>query len=407
MRDDSRAGMAAIAAFTLAFPFGVAGSLMIAPAVAVMALIAFPVDPAFWKMRRPPWALILGALFLVWLLVSILWSPHDDPGQAWRTGLGVPLYLLFALRAGRIEGRWQRRVETAILFTVLALGLFLLAETLLDGAITRGFKLAEEGFDEATARQTRDFVNRSLGHAAVPLILLAMPMALISWREGGPLVGLVCLVLGYVAAFSFSTEVNAVAISVATIAALLALKWPRSMVALSFGLVAGGLIVLPLILPDIISSLPDSVRSAMPHSWEMRLEIWSYVCDLIADKPWFGYGLDASRPLSGEFVFNGREFEALPLHPHNATLHIWLETGAVGAILAATGLVALGGQIAAAPQLSRLQAVAVVWVLAIYVSLIVFSYGVWQEWHQGTVALAATSVFFLGAKRSRSTTLRA
>lgn len=87
------------------------------------------------------------------------------------------------------------------------------------------------------------------------------------------------------------------------------------------------------------------------------------------------------------------------MHPHNATLHVWLETGAVGAVLLAAALVAMGGRIAAAPKLSRIQAMGVVWVFVAYVSLIVFSYGVWQEWHQGTVALAATSVFFLGAKR--------
>lgn len=399
MRDDQRAGIAAIVAFALAFPFGIAGSLMIPPAVALMALVAFPVDSAFWRMRQIPWDLVLAGAFLLWAALSFLWSPHDNPGQVWRTGLGVPLYILFALRIGRLEGRWKRRVETAMMFAVLALGLFLLAEAVLDGTATRGFKLAEENFDGMALRDVNTHVNRNLGHAAAPLIMLAVPVALIAWREGGPLVGAVVIALAAVAAFSFDTEVNTAAFILASIAATLTLFWPRTLVALVFGCVAGALIVMPLALPDFIAQLPQGVRDAMPLSWVWRLEIWAYVSELIREKPWFGYGLDASRPLNAEMVLHGFVVERLPHHPHNATLHVWLETGAVGALLLAAGLVALGGRIAGSPKLSRLQAVAVVWVLMVYVSLIVFSYGVWQEWHQGTVALATTSVLFLGAKR--------
>ena len=175
------------------------------------------------------------------------------------------------------------------------------------------------------------------------------------------------------------------------------------MLACLFGVLAGVVIVLPLVLPGLIDAMPDSWRAAMPPSFEWRLQIWSYTGDLIRQQPWFGYGLDASRPLNGEaevFALGSlHNVEALPMHPHNATLHIWLETGAVGATLLAGVLVALGGRIAAAQQLSRLQAVGVAWIVVVYVSLVVFSYGVWQEWHQGTLALAATSVFFLAARK--------
>nr|WP_238934830.1 O-antigen ligase family protein [Maricaulis parjimensis] len=202
-----------------------------------------------------------------------------------------------------------------------------------------------------------------------------------------------------IAAFSYETQVNAAAFILAAIAAGLAAFWPRTMITVTFGITAGMLVVMPLALPELIANLPEGVRDALPLSWIWRLEIWSYAGELIRENPWFGYGLDASRPLNRELLLQGFNVEALPMHPHNATLHIWLETGAVGAVLLASALVAMGGRIAAAPKLSRLQAIGVVWVFVVYVSLIVFSYGVWQEWHQGTVALAATSVFFLGAKR--------
>jgi len=401
VRDDTRAGIAGIAAFALSFLFGIAGSLMIAPAVAIMALVAFPVEPSFWRPGRVPISLIAGGLFLVWIALSFLWSPHDDPGQIWRTCLGIPLYALFAVRIGKLGGAWQRRVEAAVMFLVAGLGLYLFAEAALDGSATHGFKVAVEGMGSLPERDQMIHVNRNLGHAAVPLLLLSVPAALIAWREGGPLIGAIFVGLAAVAAFAFDTEVNTVAFVLAGIAAVLTVFWPRTLLAIVFGTVAGMLIVMPLALPDVIAHIPQGLRDAMPLSWVWRLEIWSYAGELIREKPWTGYGLDASRPLNAEMELAGYTIERLPLHPHNATLHIWLETGAVGAVLLASCLVAMGGRIAGAPQLSRLQAVGVVWVLVVYVSLIVFSYGVWQEWHQGTVALAATSVFFLGAKQPR------
>ncbi|WP_203293748.1 O-antigen ligase family protein [Maricaulis parjimensis] len=399
MRDDMRAGIAGTAGFGFALVFSIAGALLIAPWVSLLAMAALPVDRQFWRVERFPWALLFSGLFLAWVAISFLWSPHDDPGQIWRTCLGIPLYALFAARIGKLEGRWQRRVEAAIFFLMISLGLFLVYEALFDGVNTLAFKLAEEDFSGMSPQEVSIFVNRNLGHAAVPLILLAVPAALMAWREGGILIGVVFVVMAAIAAFSYETQVNAAAFILAAIAAGLAAFWPRTMITVTFGITAGMLVVMPLALPELIANLPEGVRDALPLSWIWRLEIWSYAGELIRENPWFGYGLDASRPLNRELLLQGFNVEALPMHPHNATLHIWLETGAVGAVLLASALVAMGGRIAAAPKLSRLQAIGVVWVFVVYVSLIVFSYGVWQEWHQGTVALAATSVFFLGAKR--------
>ena len=100
MRDDTRAGIAGIAGFGLSLVFAIAGSLLIAPWVSLLAMAAVPVDRRFWDVRRIPWALVFGGLFLVWVALSYLWSPHDDPGQIWRTCLGIPLYILFAARIG-------------------------------------------------------------------------------------------------------------------------------------------------------------------------------------------------------------------------------------------------------------------------------------------------------------------
>jgi O-antigen ligase len=395
----NRVGWVGVLAFALALPWSIAGGGLLPPMAVLLAIAAFPVDARFWRPRTPSLPLVLTGLFLAWVGLSFLWSPYDNPEQLPKTLIGVPLYILLALRIGGLEGRWKSRCEAAVMFLVVALGLFLLAETLSGGAMTHAYKVAAEGYDALPEADVMIYVNRNLGHAAVPLLLLAGPAALLARRAGGLLVGVAVMVLAAIAAFSFGVEVNAVAFVLGAVAAVLTALWPRPMIAGIFGVVAGGLLVVPVVLPGIIAVLPLQLREALPLSWLWRLEIWSYVSELIKEKPLFGYGLDASRPLNGEMELAGYQIETLPMHPHNASLQIWLETGLIGAALLTCVLVFTGGRIASAPRLSRDQAIATTWVLVTYVSLVLFSYGVWQEWHQAAVGLAATAVLFLGARK--------
>jgi len=396
---ETRIGVTGITVFVLSYLFASASGLLIAPLLALAGMIVFPFRKEEWAFKDFPWPVVPAVLFLIWVGLSFLWSPYDNPEQLPKTLIGIPLYILFAYRVGSLQGRWKSRVETSIIFLAIALGLVLLSEAITDGTVTRSFKVTAEDVSQIDMDTIRVYVYRSLGHAAVPLILLAGPAAMIAWREGGPVIGGIILVIAGCVAFSFETEVNAAAFVLASLAAMLAYLWPRTVISVLFGALAGAFIVLPLIMPGLISALPDSFREALPLSWLWRLEIWSFAGELVQEKLWFGHGLDASRVLNGEMNLAGYNIERLPHHPHNAALQVWLETGLVGSLLLAYTLVAIGGRIAMSPRLSKLQAVAIAWVLIVYVSLIFFSYGVWQEWHQAAVALAATAVFFLGAKR--------
>lgn len=399
IQGENRVGWVGVITFVFALPWSIAGAGLLPPMAVLMAIAAFPVDARFWRPRPPSLPLVLTGAFLAWVGISFLWSPYDNPEQLPKTLIGIPLYILLALRVGGLEGRWRSRCEAAMIFLVISLGLFLLAETLTGGAMTHAFKIAVEGYDTMSERDAMIYVNRNLGHATVPLLLLAAPAALLARRAGGLLVGVLVMGLAAIAAFSFGTEVNAVAFLLGLVAAGLTAFWPRAMIAGIFGVVAGGVLVVPVVLPGIINVMPQSLRDALPLSWAWRLEIWTYVSDLIKEKPLFGYGLDASRPLNGEMTLEGYQIETLPMHPHNASLQIWLETGLFGAALLTCLLVFLGGRVASAARLSRDQAMAAAWVLVTYVSLVLFSYGVWQEWHQAVVALAVIAVLFLGARK--------
>lgn len=392
--------------FILAYPAVVASGLLIAPLMALAAMIITPLRLESWTRIRWPWVTIPAGLFLVWVSLSFLWSPHDDPQQIPKLLFGVPLYALFAFRVGSQTGVWRARIEAALIFFVFAACLFFFFEAMTGGSATYAFKAGAEDLDGA-ASDVRFAVNRSLGHGVAPLLLIAGPAILLSWKKGGPLLGGILVAMVLMASLSFDMQVNTVGMLLGVAGMALAWFFPRQMVAVSFGGLAGGVLAMPLLLPNMVGLFPDEMRSVLPDSWAWRLETWVFVTDLIAQSPLVGHGLDASRHLSEISFIDGVEVnnqpfavDLLPLHPHNSALHVWLETGLVGAGLLAVALIGLGERLNAAKSLTKFQAMAIIWVVWVYASLLLFSYGAWQEWHQGAVALATTAILLLHSGKS-------
>lgn len=118
-----------------------------------------------------------------------------------------------------------------------------------------------------------------------------------------------------------------------------------------------------------------------------RFLIWQFVGGKIIERPVIGWGLDSSRSIPGG---NERleEFpERLPLHPHNAALQIWLELGALGALIASFvvmwPVVRLNRTLA--PGLGQAAAAGTA-VATVTVALLAF--GIWQSWWIGAIGLA-------------------
>lgn len=393
--------MAAMFVFAMSVIMAAAGGLMIAPLVFVGGLLALPVGALRDFRREAPWEALIAALFLAWAAATWFWSPYDKPDQMLKLVIGVPFYALFALACARLDGRWKARAESFFVFAAFAMAFIFLIEAFTGAAGSWAWREAFEGVpenDPASILHASNMVNKTLGHGVLVLILVAGPAAALAWREGGPLIGLILVAVTIIASFAFSTEVNIVAIFVAILAAVLTYWRPRGMLSALFGLIAGAFVVVPLTLPGLASLLPQGVRDAIPASWDVRLEIWTFAGETLRERLWTGWGFDASRVIDGETEIRGQSFDLLPLHPHNGPLHVWLETGAFGAMLLAFALVMIGGRIAGAPRLSRLQAAAIAWVAAAYFTFIFFSYGIWQEWHLAALGLAVAGIVFLGAR---------
>jgi exopolysaccharide production protein ExoQ len=180
------------------------------------------------------------------------------------------------------------------------------------------------------------------------------------------------------------------------ISAIAALLWIAVVLAAPFGF--GRL--------DQISGMlhiADEVKLSAGH----RLLIWSFVSSHIAERPLLGWGLDSSRAIPGATDVVRPYETMLPLHPHNAPLQLWLELGLPGAALLALLGAWLWLELASAPW-PRLYAAAAGGSLATALVATTATYGIWQEWWQGSLAFALFIVLVMArvaATRAGSDTI--
>lgn len=111
-----------------------------------------------------------------------------------------------------------------------------------------------------------------------------------------------------------------------------------------------------------------------------RLEIWDYVGRYIEANPFYGFGIEATRSIEdfdSAFLYDDK---AIVLHPHNFALQLWIEFGAIGAILASmiTGYI-LKILMNMEPSGARLGLVAFMGLLCPAAT----AYGLWQGWFVG------------------------
>lgn len=220
------------------------------------------------------------------------------------------------------------------------------------------------------------------------------------WSNGRRLTAALCaLVLVAVAVRSGSNTALA-ALAIGLTAALAGALVPRLLRWIS-GLTVLFVVTAPLLFTALGNALPLAPEAGwsgrLPPSLVGRLVIWDFAVEKIAERPVMGYGLDAARRLPGGdekvdvmYIDPGgrerlrfRDFR-MPLHPHNQVLQVWIELGAVGALLLAGFL----GTLLAA--ICRLRAADRAVAAGSFYAVLTFacsSFGAWQNWWLGLVML--------------------
>jgi O-antigen ligase len=169
----------------------------------------------------------------------------------------------------------------------------------------------------------------------------------------------------------FLSDAPVLALGVVAVAGALAWMWPGA-APRALGAAAAGLVLLAPFLALAVTGL-----DRLPLSWAQRAEYWSYAVGRIAEHPFRGWGLDASRAFSPH----------IQLHPHDGALQVWLELGLPGAVLLALVWAQTFRRLARDRR--GLLAPATAGAAAAYLFFGSVSFGVWQEWWLALGALVA------------------
>jgi O-antigen ligase len=363
------------AAALLFFPLLVLAPRGIAPLASVAGLFAAGlILSAIRPLPRPGIAvpaMLLGAL-LIWGAASAIWS--IDPLRSLEQAAGLAglfaagLALVVAAKLVSAPGRL-----TAFLIFSFILGIAMAAVDLAtQGLLSRPFS-------------DRFYQPAWLNQASVTFAILLLPASAVLVGGGRKVPGL--LFAGAAAAVVCALAGTAAKVSLVAglPMALICYHWRASAARAAALISILVIITAPLTfarlqqVSDLVATA-DAIKLSAGH----RLLIWSFVGDRIGEHALAGWGLDSSRAIPGGKDPIGPGETWLPLHPHNAPLQLWLELGAPGAVilalLAACTWLALGRA-----EWPRLFAAAAGGSLATGFVVTFATYGIWQEWWQGTL----------------------
>jgi len=121
------------------------------------------------------------------------------------------------------------------------------------------------------------------------------------------------------------------------------------------------------------------------NSLSHRLGIWAFSSTRALERPLTGWGFSTARAIPGgrkNLLILGEpndDAPSIPLHPHNATIQIWLEAGAPALILV---LLVVARAVWAIPRrcTERRDAAALLAMCTAIIAIANMSYGIWQGW---------------------------
>ena len=119
--------------------------------------------------------------------------------------------------------------------------------------------------------------------------------------------------------------------------------------------------------------------------------MWSFVADRIAEKPWLGWGVGASRTIPQEEYRLGPDMEIMPLHPHNLSLQTRLELGVPGIFIVVALMLAVLVPLLNLCYHSLFYVAAFVSAVS-WIFIANVSFGMWQTWWISTAFVLASVV---------------
>lgn len=343
-------------------------------------------------LRSDP--LALAALSMIgfsgWVALSALWSP--TPGAFW---LGLTV-LVAALGAGALAFETaQASPKRAQRFSaIFALMTATASAALLFEGLSGGYLRAVIPPDDLTPLRWKDMT--ALARGVTVMAPLVFPAAVLLRRiTGSWAVAFAPAGAAFVAAAQFSVFANVVAIGAGAVIFALAMIRPRLCLILLAALSILALLAAPFVAAAIpAEAIVDGGVGAIPASWGQRLFVWKEAgVRALRDCLPFGCGADYARSLkdiAGMIAVPDSTINlpAMPLHPHNVLLQIWLELGLPGVAAFGVAIAAAAAALMRA-KLDRGTFAAACAVIAVSFISVMFEASLWQMWRLAVFALAA------------------
>jgi O-antigen ligase len=346
------------------------GPLGFAPLIGLVGLLCLPA----FRVREEDWPLaILLALGIAWAALSTFWSPfrpkHPQDSTAIKLAAEAVLYWAAWHGARRVDAAGRSRTLRILAWGLAAYGVVLVIEGLTGGALYQGLRNAVH--DPIRP----DLGRKNLAQGSFVLALL-WPVAAAGGRRGGAPAWLALPMAAGTGLLAqlFLSDAPVLAVGLAVLVGVLVWVWPRSAPKALGIAAAASMLVTPLLVAAVWAS---GKGRHLPVSWAERMGYWTYAVDRIHEHPWRGWGLDASRTFG----------PAIGLHPHDASLQLWLELGLLGAVIAA--LIWIFAFRRLAREARSLTTAATAGAMAVYLFFGAVSFGVWQEWWLALGALVA------------------
>lgn len=341
------------------------------------------------RARKSPIAVAL-AFLMVWCALSAFWSDTSHLMTLVRL-LGVlVLSFLIVTMTGELRHENKERLSTILIGSITFLMVVLLIEGITDASIHRflrpGDVAPREGewvpyLEMVAARGTAILAPFAFVVAAL------LSRRLHQWWPGVCFIG-----TSLVATLLLPMQASALSILFGCTAFML-IRWkPRLFLNISFAGVSGLAFATPFLMTSWITlSSLESISFEPTRALTQRLSIWEYSSNLALQRPLIGHGFDTSRDIGSRGdIIEGTNWAALPLHPHNAFLQVWLELGFVGVGIVTALLWSvwqyfnnrLKSNESISLQFSSLVAL---------VPLSLISFGVWQYWWITTWAFLMAS----------------
>ncbi|PHY00721.1 MAG: hypothetical protein CK529_04345 [Rhodospirillaceae bacterium] len=354
-------------------------AMAMTPAVLILALLfglavgPCSVFPLVAAEGRVFWLAVLGVC--AWAMLSVAWS--IAPAFSAVEGLRFGALMLIAAAAFVLSPRVALPPRTigwlVVSFVVCIVALMI--ELVPGGGIIR-WAHGMLGLDYAR------FIDKNINRGLCALVVLSWPAAMAFHAAGYARAAYALPLFLAVPVFGFDSLSAQLALALGLIAFYAVLLSPKAVPRVLAVLIPAGLLAWPLlflVLDRVLFSDP-TIYAALPNTAQHRVEIWRFVTERIADRPWLGWGMETARHIPGGDVVYFGERKYMPLHPHNSALQVFLELGVVGFALAVTALTL------SLRRWSRLQGVpaptqaAAVAMIVAYLSIGFTAFGVWQSW---------------------------